>query len=112
MRYLAGGFTRMPPPILADGHITLDLWFGDVNELIPALPYSLYGQIDAWFLDGFAPSKNPDMWTPALFDTMVKLAKKTAPLPLSPPQVLFVVVYKKRALKYSASKVSGKNGKC
>ncbi|MCE9947677.1 bifunctional tRNA (5-methylaminomethyl-2-thiouridine)(34)-methyltransferase MnmD/FAD-dependent 5-carboxymethylaminomethyl-2-thiouridine(34) oxidoreductase MnmC [Hafnia paralvei] len=61
---------------LADGHITLDLWFGDVNELIPALPYSLYGQIDAWFLDGFAPSKNPDMWTPALFDTMVKLAKK------------------------------------
>lgn len=61
---------------LANGRITLDLWFGDVNELIHVLPHSLNEQIDAWFLDGFAPSKNPDMWTPELFDTMVKLAKK------------------------------------
>lgn len=42
---------------LANGRITLDLWFGDVNELIHVLPHSLNEQIDAWFLDGFAPSK-------------------------------------------------------
>ena len=33
------------------------------------------GLIDAWFLDGFAPSKNPEMWTQALFDHMARLAK-------------------------------------
>lgn len=30
--------------------------------------------VDAWFLDGFAPSKNPSMWTQALFSTMVTLS--------------------------------------
>lgn len=30
--------------------------------------------IDAWFLDGFAPAKNPEMWTPILFDTLAKLS--------------------------------------
>jgi len=31
---------------------------------------------DAWFLDGFAPSKNPQMWEEAL---MHELANKTNP---------------------------------
>jgi tRNA 5-methylaminomethyl-2-thiouridine biosynthesis bifunctional protein len=61
--------------LLADGRITLDLWFGDINELIPQLDDTLNNQVDAWFLDGFAPSKNPDMWTPQLFDAMAKLAR-------------------------------------
>ncbi len=60
--------------LLAEEHITLDLWFGDVNECIPALPAALHGKIDAWFLDGFAPAKNPDMWTDALFRAMASLA--------------------------------------
>jgi tRNA 5-methylaminomethyl-2-thiouridine biosynthesis bifunctional protein len=30
--------------------------------------------VDAWFLDGFAPSKNPDMWTNELFSTIKKLS--------------------------------------
>lgn len=97
---------------LADGRITLDLWFGDVNELIHVLPHSLNEQIDAWFLDGFAPSKNPDMWTPELFDTMVKLAKKTAPLPPSPQQALCAAVYRRRALMCSALKALAKSVKC
>lgn len=29
---------------------------------------------DAWFLDGFAPSKNPDMWSEALFNQMARLS--------------------------------------
>lgn len=31
---------------------------------------------DAWFLDGFAPSKNPEMWNQNLFNGMAKLAKQ------------------------------------
>lgn len=30
--------------------------------------------VDAWFLDGFAPSKNPGMWSEALFLSMAKLS--------------------------------------
>jgi tRNA 5-methylaminomethyl-2-thiouridine biosynthesis bifunctional protein len=30
---------------------------------------------DAWFLDGFAPSKNPEMWQAPLFECMAKCAK-------------------------------------
>ncbi|WHP79299.1 bifunctional tRNA (5-methylaminomethyl-2-thiouridine)(34)-methyltransferase MnmD/FAD-dependent 5-carboxymethylaminomethyl-2-thiouridine(34) oxidoreductase MnmC [Edwardsiella anguillarum] len=59
-------------------HITLDLWFGDVNALLPQLPDGLRGHVDAWFLDGFAPAKNPDMWTQALFDAMLRLARPGA----------------------------------
>lgn len=42
---------------LSGGEITLDLWLGDVNELLPSLTHALDNKIDAWFLDGFAPSK-------------------------------------------------------
>jgi len=66
--------------LLAGGRVTLDLWFGDINELIPQLDDTLNNQIDAWFLDGFAPSKNPDMWTQNLFNTMAKLARPGATL--------------------------------
>ncbi|MCI4186889.1 bifunctional tRNA (5-methylaminomethyl-2-thiouridine)(34)-methyltransferase MnmD/FAD-dependent 5-carboxymethylaminomethyl-2-thiouridine(34) oxidoreductase MnmC [Dickeya dianthicola] len=61
--------------ILAQGRITLDLWFGDVNALLPKLDHSLAQRIDAWFLDGFAPAKNPDMWTEALFHAMARLCR-------------------------------------
>ncbi len=60
------------------GRITLDLWLGDINTLIDTFDDSLNRQVDAWFLDGFAPAKNPDMWTPALFNTMAKLARPGA----------------------------------
>ena len=32
------------------------------------------GKVDAWFLDGFAPAKNPDMWTDALYTRMARLS--------------------------------------
>jgi len=71
--------------LLAQGRITLDLWFGDINELIPQLDDTLTNQVDAWFLDGFAPSKNPDMWTPQLFNAMAKLARPGGTLAESRP---------------------------
>ena len=59
-----------------DSHsTTLDLWIGDVHELLPQWHAPTEGLIDAWFLDGFAPSKNPDMWTDALFSQMARLSK-------------------------------------
>ena len=58
---------------LADGKVTLDLWLGDVHDSMPQL--SIKNQADAWFLDGFAPSKNPQMWQPELFSQMARLSK-------------------------------------
>ena len=58
-----------------DFSTTLDLWIGDVHELMPQWHTPTQGLIDAWFLDGFAPSKNPDMWTDELFKQMARLSK-------------------------------------
>ena len=63
------GFQRI---ILGNGRVTLTLLIGDALEQLPQLD----AQIDAWFLDGFAPVKNPDMWTAELF---VELARLAAP---------------------------------
>lgn len=62
--------------VLANGAITLDLWFGDIKDCMPLVPVPEHGIVDAWFLDGFAPSKNPEMWNQSLFDGMAKLAKQ------------------------------------
>ena len=55
---------------LANGRVTLTLLIGDVLEQLPQLD----ARIDAWFLDGFAPAKNPHMWTPELFAQLARLA--------------------------------------
>ncbi|MCC5996458.1 MAG: tRNA (5-methylaminomethyl-2-thiouridine)(34)-methyltransferase MnmD, partial [Oceanicaulis sp.] len=47
------------------------------DEAAPALD-GMDLAADAWFLDGFAPSKNPDMWTPALFRRMAQLSRPGA----------------------------------
>ncbi|WP_442908721.1 MnmC family methyltransferase, partial [Hydrogenovibrio sp. 3SP14C1] len=64
--------------LLDGGRVTLDIWLGDINELTDKLDDSLNQQVDAWFLDGFAPSKNPDMWSPQLFAAMARLARPGA----------------------------------
>lgn len=38
--------------------IILDLYIGDIKEALINLDF----EADVWFMDGFAPSKNPDMW--------------------------------------------------
>ena len=57
------------------GKVILDLWLGDVHDVLPKIENTPQGLIDTWFLDGFAPSKNPDMWTQGLFEHMALLAK-------------------------------------
>ncbi|WP_434557995.1 bifunctional tRNA (5-methylaminomethyl-2-thiouridine)(34)-methyltransferase MnmD/FAD-dependent 5-carboxymethylaminomethyl-2-thiouridine(34) oxidoreductase MnmC [Pseudomonas sp. Z4-20] len=67
------GFQRMT---LADGRVTLTLLIGDALEQLPQLD----APIDAWFLDGFAPAKNPEMWTAELFAELARLAAPGATL--------------------------------
>lgn len=56
--------------VLAQGRITLTLLIGDAIETLAQLD----ARIDAWFLDGFAPAKNADMWQPALYQQMARLS--------------------------------------
>ena len=67
------GFQRLS---LAGGRVTLTLLVGDALEQLPQLD----GQVDAWFLDGFAPAKNPEMWTAELFAELARLAAPDATL--------------------------------
>ena len=53
----------------------LDLWFGDIQHNLPQLGDYMLNKIDAWFLDGFAPSKNPEMWNEQLYQQMFMYTK-------------------------------------
>ena len=66
--------------LFADGRIRLDLWFGDLKEMLPQVPHPATGLVDAWYLDGFSPAKNPEMWTQDLFDDLARLARPDATL--------------------------------
>ncbi|MBW8190412.1 bifunctional tRNA (5-methylaminomethyl-2-thiouridine)(34)-methyltransferase MnmD/FAD-dependent 5-carboxymethylaminomethyl-2-thiouridine(34) oxidoreductase MnmC [Neiella marina] len=72
---LSAGCHRMS---FAGGRVVLDLWLGDVNDIMPTLSHHNQGNVDAWFLDGFAPSKNPQMWQQSLFDQMFRLSRPHA----------------------------------
>ena len=52
------------------GHVQLLLALGDVTAWLPQIDAA----VDAFFLDGFAPTKNPDMWQPRLFKAMARIA--------------------------------------
>jgi len=62
------GFHR----IILNERVTLTLIFEDVNDAIP----KLVADVDAWFLDGFKPSSNPDMWSDTVFEHMARLSHK------------------------------------
>jgi tRNA 5-methylaminomethyl-2-thiouridine biosynthesis bifunctional protein len=55
---------------LDHGRIQLSLYFGEAAEGFT----SLNANVDAWFLDGFAPSKNPAMWNDELFKQLNRLS--------------------------------------
>lgn len=72
-RAIHPGFQRL---LLDGGRVVLTLMVGDVLECLPQLD----ARVDAWFLDGFAPSKNPEMWTDALFTELARLSAPGATL--------------------------------
>ncbi|HEY2337628.1 MAG TPA: FAD-dependent 5-carboxymethylaminomethyl-2-thiouridine(34) oxidoreductase MnmC [Burkholderiales bacterium] len=64
------------PPLVPGGHraelepnVVLTLFFADV-----AVARDLRLKADAFYLDGFSPAKNPDMWTPQLMRALSRLA--------------------------------------
>lgn len=52
--------------------LELELILGDARRTLPAWS----GQADAWFLDGFSPAKNPELWEP---DLLGEVARHTLP---------------------------------
>ena len=54
--------------------LDLILIVGDISDIIK----SFHAKIDAWYLDGFSPSKNPEMWTNEIFSFMKRNSKKGA----------------------------------
>ncbi len=54
------------------GQITAEIIIGDARETLPRWQACA----DAWFLDGFSPAKNPELWSPEL---MAEVARHTTP---------------------------------
>lgn len=52
--------------------LTAEIIIGDARDTLP----KWQGHADAWFLDGFSPAKNPELWSP---DLMAEVARHTAP---------------------------------
>lgn len=82
---LADALASAWPPLEAGVHrlaflagaVTLTLAFGDAGTLLPHLAdHGLAA--DAIYLDGFAPARNPDMWTPAIFASLARIAREDA----------------------------------
>lgn len=53
-----------------DDGFTLTIFTGEAETVLPGI----VGQFDAWFLDGFAPARNPAMWGPVVFAEMARLS--------------------------------------
>lgn len=54
------------------GPIAVEIMIGDARATLPAWE----GRADAWFLDGFSPAKNPELWSA---DLMAEVGRHTAP---------------------------------
>jgi tRNA U34 5-methylaminomethyl-2-thiouridine-forming methyltransferase MnmC len=79
---LADELGRRWPPLTCNLHrlafdggaVELLLAFGAVDAWLP----QIVGEVDAFFLDGFAPARNPAMWDARLFKAMARLAAADA----------------------------------
>lgn len=64
---------RLTVPGVTEGaDYVLTVIEGDARVTLPAWE----GRADAWFLDGFSPAKNPELWEPAL---LVEVGRHSAP---------------------------------
>ncbi len=68
---VARALTEAPAKVASDG-FTATILIGDAAQTLPGWT----GKADAWFLDGFAPARNPGLWTP---DLMCEVARHTRP---------------------------------
>jgi tRNA 5-methylaminomethyl-2-thiouridine biosynthesis bifunctional protein len=68
---LTPGFHRIA---LDGGRVQLTLMLGDAADCLPQVEAG----VDAFYLDGFAPDRNADLWQPSLFDAFARLARPGA----------------------------------
>ena len=75
----------LPPAIsgwhrrrFAGGRVQLSLFFGDVLAGLADLSGRTAAGVDAWFLDGFAPRRNPGMWSTDVCDAIAGLGRPGA----------------------------------
>jgi tRNA 5-methylaminomethyl-2-thiouridine biosynthesis bifunctional protein len=61
------GFQRV---WLDGGRVALTLMIGDAVAVLAEAE----ARVDAWFLDGFSPARNPDMWSPEVFSEIARLS--------------------------------------
>ncbi len=59
------------PRYFEGGKINLLLLFGEAAQAFS----ELQAKVDAWYLDGFAPAKNPGMWSDTVMDQIARLSK-------------------------------------
>lgn len=82
LRDMANALLGVWPPLLPGLHrvefeeqrLTLTLAFGRIEHL----SRQVEANVDAFFLDGFSPSRNPAMWSRELFGQLVRIANKGA----------------------------------
>ncbi len=92
---------HLPNPLGTGGQVVLQLFLGDVHDWLP----QINANIDAWFLDGFAPSRNEDMWNEQLFLQMARLT------PFNGTVATFTAASKiQRLLKAAGFQVSKRKG--
>ena len=58
--------------VIISDQISVILALGDASESFS----KMVAGVDAWFLDGFSPSKNPEIWTSELFAQIQRLSHK------------------------------------
>lgn len=73
-RHLIGAWPPLTPDLhrrdFAHDRVHLLLAFGDLATWLP----QWLAEVDAFYLDGFAPAKNPAMWEPRLLQRLARLA--------------------------------------
>lgn len=66
--------------LFADGRVHLDLWWHDATQALQDIGQRSPAAIDAWYLDGFSPSRNQAMWELPLFQALKRLSRPGATL--------------------------------
>ncbi|NQX90241.1 MAG: FAD-dependent 5-carboxymethylaminomethyl-2-thiouridine(34) oxidoreductase MnmC, partial [Halioglobus sp.] len=60
------------------GKVHLDLWLHDATQTLAELAKREQKLVDAWYLDGFAPNRNADMWSLDLFRYAAAISQPAA----------------------------------
>lgn len=84
--------------------LTLDLYYGDARQQL-AQQSNPEARVDAWFLDGFSPARNPQLWQEALLERIATLSGPGTSL--GSYSVTGRVVRKLRSLGFSVEKRPG-----